>query len=203
MPAPDPERALLDLIEADRAGRCAAIAREAEDAARALLRDARRCARARVGEAIEVERRRLRERLAAQEAALATESRLHEQRRLRALLDEAWRRLPGALEARWNDAASRREWTRQVLGAARDDLECRDWSLRFAPGWPEGERDAAIAELAAAGIAVVTATQDAALRAGLQVRCGGNVLDGTLDGLLADRNAIGARLLDELSRSAA
>lgn len=200
MHASDSERALLDLVEADRVERCAAIAREAEDAARALLRDARKSARARVGEAMKVERRRLRDRLSALAAALATEARLHEQRRLRALLDEAWRGLPLALDARWRDAVGRREWTRQILDGARSELECRDWTLTYAPGWPDDERDAAIAELAAAGFHVAAAAQDAAMRAGLQVRCGGNVLDGTLHGLLADRNATGARMLDELSR---
>jgi len=201
MNPPDPERALLDLVEADRVERCTAIGREADEAAQALLRDARKSARERVGEAMKVERRRLRDRLAALDAALATQTRLHEQRRLRALLDEAWRRLPIALEARWRDAGGRREWTRQILDGARSELERGDWSLRYAPGWPDEERDAAIAELAAAGFPVVAATPDAAMRAGLQVRSRGNVLDATLAGLLADRNAIGARTLDELSRS--
>jgi hypothetical protein len=201
MHASDPERSLLELVEADRVERCTAIGREADDAAQAQLRDARKSARGRVGEAMKLERRRLRDRLAALDAALATETRLHEQRRLRALLDEAWRRLPIALEARWRDAGGRREWTRQILESARSELECRDWAIRYAPGWPDDERDAAIAELAAAGFPVGVAGPDAAMRAGLQVRCGGNVIDGTLAGLLADRNAIGARTLDELSRS--
>jgi hypothetical protein len=199
----DPERALLELVEADRVERCTAIGREADDAAQALLRDARKSARGRVGEAMKVERRRLHERLAALDAALATETRLHEQRRLRALLDEAWGRLPAAIEARWRDSGGRRQWTRQILDGARSELERGDCSLRYAPGWPDDERDAAIAELAAAGFPVVTCTQDSAMRAGLQVRSRGNVLDGTLAGLLADRNAIGARTLDELSRSEA
>jgi len=79
--------------------------------------------------------------------------------------------------ARWRDAGGRREWTRQIIGAARSGLECREWSLRHAPGWPDDERNAAMAELAAAGFTVVAATPEAAMRAGLQVRCGGNVLD--------------------------
>jgi hypothetical protein len=144
----------------------------------------------------------LRDRLAALDAALATESRLHEQRRFRALLDEAWRRLPVALDALWRDASGRREWTRHVLAGAREELAPGDWSIAYAPGWPEEERREAIEELAAAGYGVDTAMEDARMRAGLQVRRGGNVLDGTLHGLLADRNAVGARLLEAFSRNA-
>jgi hypothetical protein len=196
------ERALLDLIEADRARRCEEIAREAEAAARAIVADARRAALARVRPAMAAERARLRDRLRAIDAALATETRLAAQRSLRALLDEAWRRLPAALEARWRDAAGRREWTRRVLAGARATLAPGDWSLAYAPGWPEEERRAAIAELSAAGCVVAAAAEDPRMRAGLQVRSGGNLLDGTLHGMLADRNAVGARILDELARGA-
>jgi hypothetical protein len=195
-------RALLDLVEADRIDRCEQIAKQVADASRALLADARRTAGARVRESMATQRRRLRDRLSALDAALATESRLHDQRRFRTLLDEAWRRLPVALDARWRDPAGRREWTLHVLDCARKELAPGGWSLGYAPGWPEDERRAAIEELAANGYAIVAATEDARMRAGLQVRSGGNVLDGTLHGLLADRNAIGARLLEELSRSA-
>jgi hypothetical protein len=196
------ERALLDLIEADRVRRCEEISRDADATARALLGDARRAALARVRPAMAAERARLHDRLRGLDATLATEARLDAQRHFRALLDEAWQRLPAALEARWRDAAGRREWTRHVLASARATLAPGDWSLAYAPGWPEDERRAAIEALAAGGFALAAAAEDPRMRAGLQVRRGGNVLDGTLHGLLADRNAVGARILDELARGA-
>ena len=94
-----------------------------------------------------------------------------------------------------------RDWTRHVLAGAREELAAGDWSISYAPGWPQEERREAIEKLAAAGYGVDTAMEDARMRAGLQVRRGGNVLDGTLHGLLADRNAVGARLLDAFSRN--
>ncbi|MEO5693918.1 MAG: hypothetical protein ABIQ72_12385 [Usitatibacter sp.] len=202
LPAPQAARALLDLVEADRARRCDEISTLAETTARALLAEARASALARARTVMAAERARLHERLRALDARLATESRLHAQRRVRALLDEAWRRLPIALEARWRDPAGRREWTRQVLASARADLGPDDWALSYAPGWREDERRDALEELAAAGFAIAAVTGDEQMRAGLQVRHGGNVLDGTLQGLLADRKVVAARILDELSRSA-
>jgi hypothetical protein len=186
MPYVDPARALLDLVDADRAMRCNVLQDEAGSTGRALLAEARKAARERVREAMAKERRRLRERLAALDAALATETRLNAQRRFRALLDEAWRRLPPALDARWRDLASRREWTRHVLEDARRELAPGDWALAWAPGWTEDERRVALAELARDGYTVVASAEDPRMRAGLQVRRGGNVLDGTLHGLLAE-----------------
>jgi hypothetical protein len=202
MPVADPARALLDLVESDRVARCEAIASEAASTARALLAEARRAAHERVRDAMAKEKRRLRDRLAALDATLATETRLNAQRRFRALLDEAWRRLPVALDERWRYPASRRDWVRHVLEDARRELAPGDWALAWAPGWTEDERRVVIAELARDGYAVVASAEDPRMRAGLQVRRGGNVLDGTLHGLLADRNAIGARLLAELSKGA-
>ena len=202
MPVADPALALLDLVESDRAERCEAITSEAASTARTLLAEARKAARERVREAMTKERRRLRDRLAALDATLATESRLNAQRRFRALLDEAWRRLPVALDARWLDPTGRREWVGHVLEDACNELAPGDWALAWAPGWSEDERRVAFAKLARDGYAVVASAEDPRMRAGLQVRRGGNVLDGTLHGLLADRTAIGARLLAEFPRGA-
>jgi hypothetical protein len=196
-------QALLDLVETDRAERCAAIEAESSQAARQLLREARRAARARLTEAVDVERRRLRESLAALEAMLATETRLAAQRRLRERLDEMWRQLPSALVSRWNDSASRREWVASVLEPARELLGRADCRIAHAPGWPEEERQEVTSAFAACGIAGIGFEECPGERAGLAVRADGNVVDGTLAGLLADRAAIGARLTEALAAEGA
>lgn len=198
-----PMQALLDLVETDRVARCAAIELESSQAARELVREARRAARARLTDAVGVERRRLRERLAALEAMLATATRLAAQRRLRERLDEMWHQLPSALVARWSDPASRREWVASVLEPARDLLGRTGWRIVHAPGWPEEEKQEAAAALAARGIGGVEFEEDPGARAGLAVRANGNVVDGTLAGLLADRAAIGARLTEALATKGA
>ena len=190
--------ALLALIEDDRA-RCGnAHAAEAERAAAQILREARARARALVHEALVHERRRLRERLAGYAAELATETRLRDQRRFRALLDAAGQRLPQSLAARWADNAQRAAWVAHVVDCARAALPAGQWTITHAPGWPGDQREALAARLTPSGIAVAF-VDNAALGAGLEVRAGGNRIDGTAAGLLADAGEIGARLLDALA----
>lgn len=190
--------ALLSLIEEDRARRCSAHAAEAERAVAQILREARAAARILVHEALVHERRRLRERLAGYNAGLATETRLRDQRRFRALLDTAWQRLPQVLAARWADTAQRVAWVAHVVDCARTALPAGQWTITHAPGWPGDQREALAARLAPAGITVAF-LDNAALGAGFEIRAGGNRIDGTTAGLMADAGEIGARLLDALA----
>jgi hypothetical protein len=193
--------ALLALIEQDRARRCGESAITADVAVTQILREARRQGRTRVSAALAHERRRLRDRLAASDAALATAMRLHDQRRFRALLDTARRHLPQALAARWLNDEQRTAWVGHVVTCARDALPAGSWTINHAPGWPADQRNSIAAALAPAGIHVSFA-EDSQLDAGLEVRAGGNRIDGTAAGLMADAGEIGARLLDALAANA-
>ena len=184
-------RALLDLIEADRAARCAQILDEARSRATALRTQAQADAVARVRQAFAEQRLRRNERIAAAQARLATQRRLHEQQRSAALLRLAWEQLPGELLALWRQADTRTAWVAQVLAAARDSMPGTNWRVLHAPDWPAAERQATLATLD-------PGTQfeaDPALTAGLRVAAAGNVIDGTLAGLLAERAEFEARLL--------
>jgi len=151
-----------------------------------------------VHEAIADERKRYGAAVAAAEAHLRTRQRLAHQGREAAMLAEGWRRLPAALEGAWRDAGGRRRWAQTHLGRALAALPRTDWEIAYAPGWPEDERQAAAAWLAAHGGSDLAFTADASLAAGFRVQAGHNTLDATLEGLLADRTAIAGRLLHHL-----
>jgi hypothetical protein len=190
--------ALLTLIREDRERRVRAIAQESDDACAQILRLARSAARERVKEALVHERRRLRDRLAACDASLATEVRVHDQRRFRALLDEAHARLPEALAARWRDRVHRAAWVDHVVSAGQAKLGRGRWSIAHGSDWPAAERAALAASLAATGVEASFA-EERSLGPGLEIRAGGNRIDGTAAGLAADAGEVGARLLDALA----
>ena len=131
--------ALLDLVEADRARRCGAIARDAQqrvDATRGAARaTALQCLRAAIAEG----RDRREAAAAAAQAKLQTHRRLHDQRRAAALLAEAWRHLPDALHARWLDPVSRQAWVWCVLDEARTAVGIGPWRIVHA-ALPDDER---------------------------------------------------------------
>ena len=193
------KRALLDLVEAWRARECAAVLDRARAEAAATLAQAHAEARATVRRTFAEARERRSARLAAARAELATRHRLAEQHRLSTLLAEAWPLLADALVRRWREPTLRRRWVEHMAALARAMLPPGPWQIRHAPDWPESERGA----LAAALGAVPTFVADSVHRAGLAVASSANTIDGTLEGLLADRAEVGAQLLFELQRAQA
>jgi hypothetical protein len=191
-------QALLDLVETDRKRRCDAITGDARARAAATIAAAHAEARGRMRNAVEEERRRFEIRVAAAQARLLTHRRLHEQRRAGELLAAGWQELPAALCDRWRQPEFRQSWIASVIAEARKVLPRDAWRIAYAPGWPDDERVALANTLTATLGGPPTLIVDAAARAGLRVSAGGNVIDGTLAGLLGDRAEIGARLLRAL-----
>ena len=194
-------RALLELIEADRARQCAALLDEAHERATALRAQAGSEARARLREVFAAQRQRQREQIAAAQARLATRRRPHEQQRVAALLRLAWQTLPQQLHALWQQADARAAWVERVAAAALAKLPQAAWRIVHAPDWTAAEQQALARRIAAAAGEAPRFEADAALAAGLKVVADGNVVAGTIDGLLADRAELEARLLHLLENS--
>jgi hypothetical protein len=211
--------ALLALVEDYRARRCAELIEPAQEQARAILRTARAEGRRRVHTTIAEARARLAAEVGAAQARLATERRLAEQRRAVQVLQQGWTALRQQLGARWRDDGARRQWLDAHLaralrvltpdrpptagrpGADRD--AAAPWQIEFAPDWPQDERQEFAARLAAASVAAVNWLPRPEIEGGVRIRAGANVVDATIDGLLADRAAIEGRLLDLLRADAA
>jgi len=195
------EQALLELVEADRGLRCATIMREAQASAAASVATAHAEARARVCRAFAEERQLRAARLAAAAAKLQTHRRLHEQRRAAALVATGWRALPEALCERWRQPRTQQAWVDSVIAAARTTLPRGGWRIAHAPGWADAERLVLARALEAELGAAPQVHCDDSIRAGLKVAQGRIVIDGTLEGLLADRSEIGAGLLQHLEQA--
>jgi hypothetical protein len=194
-------QALLDLVEGDRSAQCGAILAEAHVRASAVIAEARAEARARIREVFAEERRRAHDRIAAAHAKLNTRRRLHDQQRTAALLELGWRRLPDALRGRWQEDRMRRAWIDAIIAAASRALPRGEWRIAHEPGWAPDERQAVGDRIASErGVAPVFVA-DTGIVAGLKVAAGGNVIDGTLGGLLVDRAEVGAELLRHLERA--
>jgi hypothetical protein len=188
-------QSLLALIDGERKRQCAAILAEARSRAAATLRDAHADARSRIEKAFAEERLRRDARLGAERANLQTRLRLAAQRHAAALLAFGWTRVPDLLRGRWRDADARREWAASVASAARKTLPTTTWRVEHAACWPADEREAFANDPAGARRFACTFATDPHIAAGLRIVEGGNIVDGTLDGLLCDRSAIGSRLL--------
>jgi hypothetical protein len=187
--------ALLALVEEDRRAKCGAVVEEANERARALLAQAHADARAQVRAAFAEERARAATAVAAARARLATRRRLYEQQRAAALLATGLARLPGVLRDAWRDEALRATWVDAVVASALAALPRTTWRIAHPPAWPAAEQHAVAARLAPALADAPSFAGDATIDAGVRIAAGGNAIDGTLAGIVADRATIGARLL--------
>ena len=187
--------ALIATVDQYRAERCAELLEPALAEARTIVRSALSDARRRVTTAIDEERKRLRRDVSAVEASLSTERRLVAQQRAVRQLGRAWTALRAALVSRWSDPVARGAWVGVHLARA---IEClahdAEWRIRYHAAWQDDERRTAADTLRARGIQAAF-EPDPVLAAGFIVTCGHNVLDASLDGLLADRAGIEGRLL--------
>jgi hypothetical protein len=192
--------ALLALVEQYQARRFAELLEPARAEARATLRAALAEARKRVSTAIAEERKRRDLEVGAVEAALATDRRLAAQRHAVQLLANAWSELRTRLIARWNDAPTRARWVDAYLGRALKAVPSgpAGWRIEHHPAWVESERAPQLERLRAQGVPSVVFERDSAIVAGFRIVGGHNVLDATLDGLLADRAQLEGRLLHHL-----
>ena len=93
---------------------------------------------------------------------------------------------------------ARATWARAVLAAARLRMPPGSWRIAHAADWQEDEREPVLHSAAPEA----TCEADPRITAGLKIVSGGIVLDGTLEGLLADRSDFEARLLQRLEAEA-
>ncbi|MCC6610228.1 MAG: hypothetical protein IT515_11235 [Burkholderiales bacterium] len=191
----DTERALLAVVDASCRKQVGAILGEADARARAVLKESHERARRAVRAAFLEARLRTEERIVMLQARVATARRLHRQQRAAEILAAQWHSLPAALAQRWRDPAARRRWAAHAARDALGRLPREGWRIAHPAEWQEAERTALAAMLAADLGAPPAFVADASIQAGLRINAGHNVVDATLDGLLSDRDAIGAQLL--------
>lgn len=188
-------QALLDLVLADRQARCAAIADDAHERATTLLRQAHAEARTQMRDAFTEERARAAQRLDAARAHLATRRRHAEQQRAAALLAVGLARLPDELRRQWVLPDTRARWIDATLDSALAVLPHTPWRIEHPDDFSQDEREAISARLVSAQQAAPGFAGEARLTAGLRIAANGIVIDASLPGVVADRSAIGARLL--------
>ena len=191
--------ALLRRLAREQEMRTRRAREEAAEQARDIVRRARTEARTRVHQAVLETRREQDLAVARRRAAIETRERRTRQAMLRRLLDDAWRRLPAALQTRWADAASRMAWCRSACAQARRSLLRTEWIVvDLDPRWRDELLEVVehcFAERQSGTLEVVAVAE---VGPGVRVRGGKACIDATIDGLVAARERIAAELLAEI-----
>ena len=192
---------LLKVVEDHREERCRRILEQAKAQVVTIVRQAHQEARARMHAAIEQERARAKEKIASTQAHLQTRRRQRHQQADMLLLERGWEKLRETLMKRWQDVDQRRAWVQALLREGLTLLPAKAWRIEHPPGWQSAEMldlSGATALGTQGQTPVLVEARDIA--AGLRIHVDHACLDGTLDGLLAIREAIEAQLLAEFKR---
>jgi hypothetical protein len=188
-------RQLLEVVDQDREKRCAELLDQAHAEAERVVRQARQKTRARLHHEVLQSREQYRSQLRLEQANNAARRRQARERADCAWLAQAWQPLQEALVGRWQAAEDRALWIEALVHQAMMRLVDRDWQIEHPSNWPEAEQQQLTTRLQAALGEAPVLVADPALSAGLRVRAGDTVVDGTCAGLLRDRTHIEALLL--------
>lgn len=191
---------LLDELKRQEARRCQEILTAAERAARDLTAATRHELRRKRRQAVADERQRRRHALLEAASRIETRAQSSAHARYKKVLDTAWPRLLAALEDRWRQPDSRWAWCEMLVDEAAASLGRSSWTVEHPPDWNAGDESRLLAASDDRAVAAPTFVGDPCIRAGVRIRVEDACLDGTLDGLLADRRAVEAQILGTWER---
>jgi hypothetical protein len=182
-------------LELLRERHCAKVLAEARAQAKEIVGPAFREARLRARSVLTEERELLQKKIQAAEARLRAAELQRRHRGQAGLLQLAYDQLLQSLAGGWLDPQRRRRWVFAVLDDAVKRLPRTGWQVRHPEGWGAEEIAAARQHLHGRKVLSPAFIADSGLTAGLRIHCEGVVLDGSVAGLVSDRQRIEARLL--------
>ncbi len=188
-------KALVDRIAAETKVETDRILAAAEADAAAVLRTARTRARSRVSAEIARLRHEYREATQRVEAQLDTQRRHLKQREAGAIIDAGLPAVRDALLGLWANEATRRDWMMALAARAEEQFGRSKWCVEHPSGWSEADIEALVAEVQRASGQLPDFREEPGIEAGLRLRAGNAVLDGSLAALTGTSTETGAALL--------
>ena len=192
--------ALLEEVKRQEGRRCQEIITAAERSARDLLEETRRELHRKRRQAVADERQRRRHALLEAASRIETREQSSAHARYKDVLDAAWPRLVTALEHRWQQVDSRRAWCAMLVDEAAAALGESSWTVEHPADWNADDQSRLLAACEERAVPAPAFVADPRITAGLRITLEDACLDGSLDGLLADRRGVEARILGKWER---
>lgn len=191
---------LLGVVVENREKRCQEVRDRAIQQAAEIISQAYKKSRGRLHRHVNELREKYRLRVKSARARNQTLLRQQHHKEERALLDVAWPMLRTAMIALWHSPETRWQWIEAGITMARGRLRQQGWRIEHPPEFSKADRQRVEQMLAPDRLPELTACDD--IDAGIRIVLDGTVIDATLAGLLKQRNAIEARLIERIKREA-
>lgn len=192
--------ALKRLVEESAAAQCESIAAQTDEEYHNIVKRAHQEARRRVHNAVEHERHEEQHRVERLRAELDNHDRQHLLETTRHTLARGWLELEEMLVALWQARECRTEWVRNLIATGTEKLPGVQWRIEHPEFLPEDIAAQWNEQIQRHTGAMPEWVANPGIAAGLRIVADGVHLDGTLSGLMADRPALEAWLLDHIEQ---
>jgi len=183
---------LLEIVSDFRQQQCDELLRQAQLQSRQMVRHTYHNARARLRNHILEDRQQLAESVSATRARRHTFSMQQKHQANRKFLNDSWELLKQRLTQRWQQPQNRQLWIQGVVEVALQYLSSTAWQIDHGKQWSASDKKQLIEAVSDKSL---TFKELESIDAGILIKSGGATVDGTLDGLLSDRERIESEFL--------
>jgi len=186
---------LLEIVKDYQQKQCETLLSQARHQSRQIIRHTYSNARRRLRDHILEDRQKLTESVSSTRAKRHTFAMQQKHQANRKFLDDAWELLKTNLQQRWNDQHKRQLWIQSIVEVALNYLPASEWRIAHGKSWIEADQNQFIDTIKVkADKKLVFEAQDE-ISAGILISAAGASVDGTLQGLLSDRERIESEFL--------
>ncbi len=191
---------LLNVVHEYQDRQCEKILTQAQQETQQIIRQAYRDERLRLHQYILESREDMQREIMTAKAKSHTIRKQLQHKADRLYLNQAWEMLKDKLITRWQNKEQRQRWVQKILVVAFQVLPSQDWLVEHPDCWSEEEKHNLINQALqkyskkSSGIGVNFAVSSDIV-AGIRICAHGATVDGSLQGLLANRSRIESEFL--------
>lgn len=186
---------LLDIVRLYQQEQSDALLSEAQRESREVIRQAYQLARNNVHQDIQLTRQHIRDTMAAARAKQHTLMMQQRHTAASSFLEQCWGMLEQSLQARWQQPEYRWAWVTKILSTASAVVPAKEWLVEHPLDWASQEQQQLADQVKTRPDIQLQFNSMSELTAGIRISADGAIVDGSLQGLMADRSAIEALIL--------
>ena len=188
---------LLEIVNDYQKEQCDVLLEEAHKQSRKIIRQAYRNARLRLHRDIQESRQNMQQELSATRAKQHTFMMQQKHRQDQEFLDQAWKMLKEELLERWRNPQQRQLWVQNIIVAALKMLPGQSWQVAHPSDWSSVEQNDFRKSVESISDREISFNRDDNIVAGIRVSADAALVDGTVQGLMADRIRIESEMLSQ------
>ncbi|WP_455200575.1 hypothetical protein [Kaarinaea lacus] len=178
---------LLEIVEAYRKQQCDALITQAKQDSQHIVRQAYREARVRMRQDIQDSREHMRNELSSARAKLHTLMMQQRHEADQRFLEQSWNLLAAKLQARWQQPKQRQAWVQKIVLNAGKMVPGKDWLVEHPKDWTSDEQKKLRSQVNNKFTGKLKFKNATDISAGIRIVTDGAVIDGSLQGLMANR----------------